>query len=97
MKRPLIPFSFLAIVLLGCSLLSQATKAGTPRPGETAKPGKTVKPEGTTGPTLKPVLPAATNTSCNELSFFLNPDLASKIKCETVAESGGADAMPFNT
>lgn len=91
MKRSLSTFAFLAIVLLGCSIFSKATQVGTIRPGETVKPG------GTLGPTAKATLPAATNTSCKELSFFLNPDLASKIKCETVPESGGADAMPFNT
>jgi len=106
MKRSLSTFAFLGFVLLGCSLFSKATQTGTIQPGATVKAGGTLGPTakatlpaagGTNEPTVKATLPAATNTSCKELSFFLNPDLASKIKCETVPESGGADAMPFNT
>jgi hypothetical protein len=97
MKRSLSTFAFLAIVLLGCGLLTKATQGGTTQPGTTVKAGVTNKPGATQEPTKKATLPAATNTACNELSFYLNPDLASKIKCETVPESGGADAMPFNT
>jgi len=103
MKRSLSTFAFLAIVLLGCGLLTKATQSGTAQPGATEKPGVTKKASvtekagATQEPTKKATLPAATNTSCNELSFYLNPDLASSIKCETVPESGGADAMPFNT
>jgi len=91
MKRSLSTFAFLAIILLGCSILTKATQDGTTQPGVTDKAG------GTHEPTLKATLPSATNASCNELSFYLNPNLASKIKCETVPESGGADAMPFAT
>jgi hypothetical protein len=91
MKRSLFIFIFPAIVLLGCSLFTASAKDATPRPGVTEKPG------GTQAPTKKATLPPATNTSCNELSFFLNSNLATKIKCEKVPESGGADGTPFET
>lgn len=91
MKRPLSIFAFLAIVLLGCSLFTKAAQGETPRPGVTKNAG------GTQIPTTKAALPPATNTSCNELSFFLNPNLATKVKCETVPESGGADGASFDT
>jgi hypothetical protein len=91
MKRALSTFAFLAIVLLGCSIISKATQIGTIGPGETVAPG------GTLGPTAKATLPPATNTSCNEVSFYLDPRLASSVKCETVPKSGNPGEMPFGT
>ncbi len=91
MKNSLPIFAFAAIVLLGCSLFTKATPEGTTAPGAVQNSG------GTQAPTKKSTLPPATNTSCNELSFFLNSNLATKIKCETIPESGGADSPPFAT
>lgn len=48
-------------------------------------------------PTKKVNLPAATNTSCHELTFFLDPSLEASIKCTTIPEYDDADAMPFDT
>jgi hypothetical protein len=101
MKRSLSTFAFLAIVTLGCSILTTSTKIATTQPGATEKAGVTKKAGvtekagATNEPTKKATLPPATNTTCNELSFNLNPFLATSIKCETVPES--STAMPFNT
>jgi hypothetical protein len=60
-------------------------------------PTATVEPEGAALPTAKPAIPKATNTSCNELSFFLAANLAKAAKCETIPASGGAGSTPFET
>lgn len=65
--------------------------------GGAAQPVMTEIPIATLEPTVQNALPKATNTSCNELSFFLNANLAKAAKCETIPASGGAGAMPFDT
>ncbi|MGB7539276.1 MAG: hypothetical protein WBM17_12125 [Anaerolineales bacterium] len=91
MKRSLPAFALLAIVLLGCSLFTTTAQEGT------SQPGAAQNSDGTQAPTKKATLPPETNTSCNELSFFLNQNLATKVKCETIPESGGADSAAFDT
>jgi hypothetical protein len=91
MKRSLPVFALTAIVLLGCSLFTKSAPEGTAAPGVVQNSGDTQ------APTKKATLPPATNTSCNELSFFLNSNLATKIKCETVPESDAGDGAPFET
>jgi hypothetical protein len=105
MKRSLFIYGCLAILLLGCSFFTSASQDGTTQPGaaEGAEatvaageiPEPTEKPGETPAPTMKAALPAATNTTCNELSFFLNSRLAKSAKCETIPASSGA--MPFDT
>jgi hypothetical protein len=109
MKRSSSYFVFLATILLGCSVFATATQAVTTQPKLTDKgvePSEavgtseaveTVEVVVTPKPTMKVNLPAATNTSCHELTFFLDPSLEASIKCTTVPEYGGADAMPFDT
>jgi hypothetical protein len=69
----------------------------TEMPGETSQPAAAETPDGSPDQPTKAPLPKATNTSCNELSFFLNSTLAKAAKCETIPASGGPDAMPFET
>jgi hypothetical protein len=109
MKRSSSIFAFLAVILLGCSVFSAATQAATAPPAmtdnrvvtkETAgtdTPVETDKPVATLKPTAKANLPAATNTTCNELTFFLDPGLEASIKCTSVPEFGGPDSSPFDT
>jgi len=85
MKRCLYFLGLLAALALACNLPSTATPtAVTPPPVITEPPVVTVAP----------TIPAA-NASCNKLSLFIDPALASSSDCKTVPEAGGADMPAF--
>jgi hypothetical protein len=85
MKRCLVFLGLLAVLALACSLPSTATPTlVTPPPVITDTPVVTVAP----------TIPAA-NASCNKLSLFIDPALASGSDCKTVPEASGADMPAF--
>jgi len=93
MKRLIYSIASLSILLFACNIskIDTPTVASVP-PGDTAPPVATVPPVITEPPvpTTSPVLtvsPTITNLTCNELSLFLDPALASGTTCETIPES----------
>jgi hypothetical protein len=85
MKQCLVFLGLLAVLALACSLPSTATPTlVTPPPVITDTPVVTVAP----------TIPAA-NASCNKLSLFIDPALASGSDCKTVPEASGADMPAF--
>lgn len=83
MKR-LLPFlGFVTILVFACNLSTTVTPAVivSPTATPTAEAGITPTETNTSVPVA--------NAACNELSFYLDPDLASNYTCETVPESNG--------
>jgi hypothetical protein len=68
---------------LSCNLPTTATQAVDVSPSATPTTAAGITPTETN--TSEP----ATNATCNELSFYLDPDLATSYHCETVPESNG--------
>ena len=99
MRRLFYSLALLSILMFACSipsLPSQPTAsippAATiiPGPIDTLVPIDTLMPTETTGPVA--------NVTCNELSFYLDPALASGYNCETVPESAeGIEITPQYT
>jgi len=88
MKRFLASLIILAIILLGCNISTTLTQGATPQPGATDTQSVPYPPTKTSA---VPATEAATDTpapnvSCNQLSFFLDPGLASSIQCETIPQ-----------
>jgi hypothetical protein len=79
MKRIIYPILALSLALLACDISINITP--TPPPAATEPPVATEPPLPTEPPA--PV----TNVSCNELSLYLDPALASGYSCETIPES----------
>jgi hypothetical protein len=84
MKRLLSSIVFLAVMALACNLPTTAL------PGTTIEPGTTDTPANTHTQTLTQAFtdtptPGA-NTTCNEISFYLDPSLASSVQCETIPQ-----------
>ena len=84
MKRLLSSIVFLAVMALACNLPTTAL------PGTTIEPGTTDTPANTHTQTLTQAFtdtptPEA-NTTCNEISFYLDPSLASSVQCETIPQ-----------
>jgi len=76
MRKLVFPVVTLAVLLLACNI----TTGGTP-PAVTNSPVVTEPPVVVTEPPV-----ATTNATCNELSFYLDPALASGYTCEIVPE-----------
>jgi hypothetical protein len=74
MKRIALPLLILALAVLACNI--------TPSP--TGEPPVT-EPPVTEPPATEP--PVMTNVTCNELSLYLDPALASGYDCQTIPES----------
>jgi len=90
MKRFLASFAILAIVILGCNISTPITQSVTPQPGVTDTIGGQNPTKAATEPvsvTVTGTPTPAPNVSCNELSFYLDPDLASGNQCETVPQA----------
>jgi hypothetical protein len=84
MKRLLSSIVFLTVMALACNLPTTAL------PGTTIEPGTTDTPANTHTQTLTQAFtdtptPEA-NTTCNEISFYLDPSLASSVQCETIPQ-----------
>jgi hypothetical protein len=84
MKRLLSSIVFLTVMALACNLPTTAL------PGTTIEPGTTDTPANTHTQTLTQAFtdtptPGA-NTTCNEISFYLDPSLASSVQCETIPQ-----------
>jgi hypothetical protein len=88
MKRFIYFLAMLSIPTFACSIPSLPSQPTAtipivptiiPGPTETPSPIDTLVPTGTSGPTA--------NVTCNELSFYLDPALASGYNCETVPET----------
>ncbi|MBM3151465.1 MAG: hypothetical protein FJZ96_04550 [Chloroflexi bacterium] len=81
MKRTILSLTCLALVILACSFPPTATP--------TLPPPATEPPAGTESPveTVPPV--PITNVTCNVLSLYLDPALASSYSCQIVPESAG--------
>jgi hypothetical protein len=104
MKRPVYFLVILSILLFACNISTTATPPeATPLPLLTVPPVATVPPVVTEKlvDTVTPEMTATlipTNLTCNELSLYLDPTLASGYKCETVAESAeGIEIAPQYT
>ena len=90
MKRLIFPLACLSILLLACSITTTATPTVI-QPSATKPP--VIIPTGTETPTEVPTVtlvptetPLVANVTCHELSFYLDPALASSSTCETVPE-----------
>jgi hypothetical protein len=93
MKRFFYCLVSLSILMFACSIPSLPTQ-----PTATIKPIVTAIPIPTDTPV--PTVPPApvTNTTCHELSLYLDPTLASGYSCETVPESAeGIEVTPQYT
>ncbi len=80
-----IPYILLALMLFACTIPTIPTQpAATLPPVPTTPPGPTSPPEPTN--TIVPTEPpgVVANVTCNELSFYLDPTLASGYNCETI-------------
>lgn len=91
MKRLLLFALILAALMLACNIPSQET----PAPATNEPPAATETPELPSTPTVAVTPTIQANVQCNELSFFLDPALASSYNCETVPENIEND--PFQT
>ncbi|MGD0174040.1 MAG: hypothetical protein ABSC61_06370 [Anaerolineales bacterium] len=91
MKRFLACLTILAIVLLACNISTPTISGVTPQPGVTDTKSTSHKPTKiateTVSVTETDTPMPATNVSCNELSFYLDPTLASSIQCETIPQA----------
>ncbi len=85
MKKLIAPLVVITLMLLACNISINTTpEANNP-------------PEITTAPVVT-VPPVVTNVTCNELSIYLDPALASGYNCETKAESPeGIEVFPQHT
>jgi hypothetical protein len=99
MKRLFYSIAIISILLFACSIPSIPTQpAATLPPVPTTPPGPTSPPEptNTSIPTEPPAVVA--NVTCSELSFYLDPLLASGYNCETVpATTEGIGITPQYT
>jgi hypothetical protein len=93
MKRLVYFLSVLSILLFSCALPSTASPTPTPPPIPsdtpivTEPPVVTEAPLATEAPTSAgPVVPPA-NVTCHELSFYLDPALATNTTCEVIPAS----------
>ena len=97
MKRIMYLLSFLSITMFACNISSTATPAVVTTSGVTAtipvpsEPPTASEPLQATGTPLP-----MTNTTCNEMSLFLDPALASGFNCQTVPEAGDPNAPGFD-
>jgi hypothetical protein len=73
------------------------SQASTEESGDISQPGVTENPDQPPDQPTNAPIPKATNTTCNELAFFLVSTLAKAAKCETIPASGGEDAQPHET
>ncbi len=93
MKRLIYPFLILSMLIFACSIPSlpvQPTETIPPVPTSIPGPTETLVP-------TEPPEPVG-NVSCNELTFHLDPALASGYNCETVPEnSQGIEITPQYT
>jgi hypothetical protein len=94
MKRLVYFLALLSVLMFACSIPTTATPpAGTSAPvasdtpPDTEVPPATEPPITTEPPTATEPPVAQTNVTCNELSLYLDPALASGFNCETVAAS----------
>jgi hypothetical protein len=105
MKRLFFALAMISILLFACSIPSTPTQvAPTQPPVPTTPPVSTNSPIPTKPPeptnTILPTVPPgpAANVTCNELSFYLDPQLGSGYNCETVpATSEGIGITPQYT
>jgi hypothetical protein len=97
MKRIMYLLSLLSITMFACNISSTATPAVVTTSGVTAtipvpsEPPTASEPLQATGTPLP-----MTNTTCNEMSLFLDPALASGFNCQTVPEAGDPNAPGFD-
>jgi hypothetical protein len=91
MKRLFLFTLILAVLMLACNLPGQET----PVPGTGMPPAATETPALMETPTITMTPTIETNVQCNELSFYLDPALASGHNCETVPENTEVD--PWQT
>jgi len=93
MKRFFNPLIILSIMMFACNISTTGAPTTViqptlPLPGEVT--------DTPAGPTETPVIHA--NTTCNELSVFLDPALATDYTCETIPESpAGMETYPQYT
>ena len=108
MKRFVYFFAILAMLLFACSLpTTTLTPVASVPPAETQPATATVLPAATTAPaatepataTLESIAtekPAPqTNSTCNEIRFFLDPSLASGFNCQSMPEAADTSAPAF--
>jgi hypothetical protein len=81
MKRIFPVLGFLAILILACNLPT------TVPPGVATESAETNTPTVPPIPTFTATSTSEANASCNELSFYLDPSLATSYHCETVPAS----------
>jgi hypothetical protein len=84
MKKLIIPILVVALTILACSITpGPVTEPPVTEPPVTEPP--VTEPPVTEPPVTEP--PVMTNVTCNELSLYLDPALASSYDCQTVPES----------
>jgi hypothetical protein len=99
MKRLQAVFIILTLLMLACALPTNTPQAPTSTPtnanGLTATHTVAITPSltNTAAPAVTPSPQA--NVTCNNLSFYLDPALASGFHCETIPESSNPDDPAF--
>jgi hypothetical protein len=90
MKRILVPLAMASILMFACNISSTATPAvATTSVAPATNPVPTVLP-----PATDTSLPM-TNTTCNEMSLFLDAALATGFNCQSVPEAADTSLPPF--
>jgi hypothetical protein len=81
--KKLIPLILVAVTIMACSIIP------TPKPEPTVFVPPVTEPPVTEPPATEPpiVPPVGVLVTCNELSFYLDPALATGFDCQTVPES----------
>lgn len=93
MKRLVYFFAILSFLMFSCSIPSTATSTPTPPPLVTEPPQATETlvvtepPVATEAPTAAGPVAPVPNVTCNELSLYLDPGLATDTTCEVIPES----------
>ena len=87
MKRLCLFTLILAALMLACNIPGQET----PAPGTDLPSVPSETPDLPETPTVTETPTIAVNTTCNEISFFLDPALASGSTCETIPAANGED------
>jgi hypothetical protein len=83
MKRLFAVAFFLGFLILACNIQGQET----PVPNTSQPPASSPTPQNQDTPTATLTPTVAPNVQCNEISFFLDPAVASTYTCETVPEN----------
>jgi hypothetical protein len=96
MKRVMSLLAILSIMMFACNISSTATPAVVTTSALTATiPVPTEPPTATEPPQATETPIPKTNTTCNEMSLFLDAALASGFNCQSMPEAADTSLPPF--